>query len=292
MEQEIIYDIEYIRSLIRNNVEESIHLDFKAAGSLSKDDKKHREIAKDVSAFANSDGGIIIYGVTESDHKASDLSYIDGNTYNKEWLENVITSNIQKRINGIEIIPIRDGGDINKTIYVVKIPRSNNAPHMSAGNRYYRRFNFKSVPMDEFEVRDLFHRANMPKLEIAGKKVLRRFIEDDFVEYTFLSSVFNVSNTICSQYKLNWYIIGNIGSCSFLYDKITYTVMNDNKIKFSISEKETIYSEEAIDMSSFKITVAKGSHIDFENDTKIEIKLFYRGGEDEIQINLKKLIEE
>jgi phosphate/sulfate permease len=46
------YNIDDIISLIDNEAEESVHLDFKAAGSLSKDDRKKLEIAKDVSAFA------------------------------------------------------------------------------------------------------------------------------------------------------------------------------------------------------------------------------------------------
>lgn len=54
------YNIDDIIALIDNEAEESVHLDFKAAGALSKDDKKKAEIAKDVSAFANSDGGIIV----------------------------------------------------------------------------------------------------------------------------------------------------------------------------------------------------------------------------------------
>ena len=41
---------------------------------MSKDDKKKAEIAKDVSAFANSDGGIILYGIEEQEHKAHALS--------------------------------------------------------------------------------------------------------------------------------------------------------------------------------------------------------------------------
>ena len=47
-----IYTIKDIQYLIDNGVEESIHLDFKAAGALTKDDKKKNEIAKDVSAFS------------------------------------------------------------------------------------------------------------------------------------------------------------------------------------------------------------------------------------------------
>ena len=81
-----------------------------------KDDKKKNEIAKDVSAFANSDGGIIIYGISEIGHKADSYSFVDGDIFTKEWLEQIINSNIQKRINNIRIIPLRQDGNIKRTV--------------------------------------------------------------------------------------------------------------------------------------------------------------------------------
>ncbi|MDN3669776.1 ATP-binding protein [Echinicola jeungdonensis] len=101
------YKISDIQSLIDNEVEESIYLDFKASDALGKTDGKKKEISKDVASFANSDGGIIIYGIKEENHKANSFTYIDGNEFTKEWLERVINSSIQRRIDEIKIIPIR-----------------------------------------------------------------------------------------------------------------------------------------------------------------------------------------
>jgi len=58
--------ISEIERLIRDQVQENIHLDYKASKAISQ--KSRDEIAKDVSAFANSDGGVLIYGVEEKDH--------------------------------------------------------------------------------------------------------------------------------------------------------------------------------------------------------------------------------
>lgn len=55
-----------IEELIKAQVQESLNLDYKRSNSIS--NKSRAEIAKDVSAFANSDGGLIIYGVEEKDH--------------------------------------------------------------------------------------------------------------------------------------------------------------------------------------------------------------------------------
>src|SRR4051812_3819350 len=92
------YTIEDIESLIKNEVEESIYLDFKEARSLEKTDNKRKDISKDIASFANSDGGILIYGINEQNNKASSYSFIDGNEFTKEWLEQVINSTIQRHI--------------------------------------------------------------------------------------------------------------------------------------------------------------------------------------------------
>lgn len=44
------YTIEDIQSLIDNQVEKSIYLDFKSAGSLEKSDRKRMELSKDVAS--------------------------------------------------------------------------------------------------------------------------------------------------------------------------------------------------------------------------------------------------
>jgi predicted HTH transcriptional regulator len=56
---------------------------------------KKDEIAKDVSAFANSAGGTVVYGIAESAGKpsyAEALSPVDPKKYSQEWLEQVINT--------------------------------------------------------------------------------------------------------------------------------------------------------------------------------------------------------
>ncbi|MBQ3677449.1 MAG: ATP-binding protein, partial [Bacteroidales bacterium] len=158
------YSIQDIQKLIDNEIEESIHLEFKSAGALGKWDSKKTEMTKDVAAFANSDGGIIVYGLSECNHKASALSFVDGTIFTKEWIEQVLNSGIQQKINGLQIFPIRNNGNIEQSIYVVKIPKSFNTPHMSKDRKFYRRYNFEAVPMEEYEIRELYNRKSHSKL--------------------------------------------------------------------------------------------------------------------------------
>ena len=61
------YNKEYLLSLIENKVEESLNLEYKSAKALDRTAKATSEISKDVSAMANSHGGVIIYGISEND---------------------------------------------------------------------------------------------------------------------------------------------------------------------------------------------------------------------------------
>ena len=289
------YNIDDITALIDNEAEESVHLDFKAAGSLSKDDKKKTEIAKDVSAFANSDGGIIVYGIEEQEHKAHALSYIDGNTYTKEWLEQVIQDNIQRRIEGLEIFPIRDNGDITKSIYIVKIPRSSNTPHMSADKCYYKRNNFRSVKMEEYEVRDLFYREATPNLKIAGYILYDQERDEEVVKYHFEAQIWNDSNVISTVYKLNCYIVNFITfnkiSWEAFKEDINYTILDRSRLKISALGKHPLFPNESVDLLRFTIEIPKKNVNAFVNEATIELLLMFGNKTDKLSFSVKEHLE-
>jgi len=152
-----------IQELVDNDVPESQELDYKACDALQKTDGKKNEVSKDVSAFANAGGGTIIYGVVEKNHKPDKIDDgYDQDDISREWLENVITSRIHPKIDGVKINPIErtDG----KYIYLVYVPQSQTA-HQAHDQKYYKRHNFKSEPMWDYEIRDVMNRVRYPALE-------------------------------------------------------------------------------------------------------------------------------
>lgn len=150
-------NIDDLHALIENEVQESINLDYKDSRALNR--KKRHEIAKDVSAFANSDGGIIVYGMTEEQHLPTQIDGgVDHNTFTREWLEEVITSNINPTVDELIIKQIPLSSD--RSVYVVQVPKSYRAPHQEqSSKRYYKRYNFKSQPMENYEIQDIRHRS-------------------------------------------------------------------------------------------------------------------------------------
>ena len=159
-----------IQRYIDNQIEENLNLDYKSADSLGKSSGKKKEIGKDISAMANSDGGQIIYGISEFNekdkkHLPEKLDPIDRLEFSKEWLEQIINTNIFPRIQGILIQSVSISSGVNKVVYIVDIPKSDTA-HQASDFRYYKRYNFESIPMYDYEVRDIMNRRKSPKIDI------------------------------------------------------------------------------------------------------------------------------
>lgn len=298
------YTAEDLDSLITNEIEESVHLDYKSAKSLDKSDRKKTEIAKDVSAFANSDGGIIIYGINEENHKPKDLSFVDGHLFNKEWLENIIDGNIQQRISGIEIFPVRIDNLIEKTVYIVKIPSSMNAPHISSDKKFYRRFNFKSVPMEEYETRLLYNRSN--KAEIRYKtswcKALKNKCRDDinFIAREVSIHVENISQTLETNCKVDVYFTYNNEehvTLDYSYPQVSnidYKLMEINEHKTAIISSynsSPIFPKEEVNVLRFTVLMKEKDYKQFWNHGIMNVIVYSSNGTSKEQDEVSNLFQ-
>jgi Putative DNA-binding domain len=144
-----------------NKIPEDIHLEYKSGQAI--DFSKVSEMSKDVSAFANSDGGVLIYGVQEdkSTHLPVSIDGVDSKKYSHEWLENIIKSNITPIIPDYEIKSIKIKGKPNLVIYSILIPKSYRTPHQAKDKKYYKRYNFKSEAMENYEIDDIRNRKQI-----------------------------------------------------------------------------------------------------------------------------------
>ena len=155
-----------LASLIQNQTKESIGLDYKRSESLQNTDRKKAELSKDVSAFANSAGGALVYGIEEDGYIPTGFDGgCDPAVTTKEWIEQIVNSTIHPRIDGVLINQV-DLATVSpgKVAYVIEIPQSARGPHQAADKRYYKRFNFESVPMEDYEIKDVMRRVSSPVL--------------------------------------------------------------------------------------------------------------------------------
>lgn len=161
-----------IQALIDDKVQESLHLDYKEARAVGKSSKQKFDFAKDVSAFANSDGGTLIYGLKEKAHLPVLITGIDHSQFTREFFEQVIRTNISNFT--VVQIPI----DKKESIYSVTVEKSYGITHQCIQNKvFYKRHNFESIPMECYEIDDIRNRRQtIPSLvnvsaELSGSDV-------------------------------------------------------------------------------------------------------------------------
>lgn len=192
---------ERIQELIDKKIEEGSQLDYKSAAALNRSEtKKTDQITKDISAFANSAGGTVIYGLKEFDddarkHLPEKIDAVDGREYSREWLDQII-GQISPRISGLTITPVRVGPESWHTCYVVEVPQSNTA-HQARDLRYYRRYNFESVPMADHEIRDVMGRRSHPDLEF---KI--QILHTSNMTIKVMGRIWNRGSVLARHYKI------------------------------------------------------------------------------------------
>lgn len=184
--------LESIEQLISNQVQEHLNLEYKRADALRKG--KEDEITKDVSAMANSDGGVIIYGIKETGKEdeaklPEGMDPINHAEFSRERLDQII-NNIRPKIDGIIITPVLVNE--KQVIYVVDIPKSDTA-HQAKDYRYHKRTNFTTHRMEDYEIRDVMNRNKNPKF-----KVCFEIIETN-LKYTLNVKIKN-TGSVCAHY--------------------------------------------------------------------------------------------
>lgn len=239
---------------IDEQIEESLTLDYKSADAIGRSDGKKKEITKDVSAMANSSGGTIIYGVKEYDsldkqHIPEKIDTLDRTQFSKEWLEHVI-NNIRPRISSVIIHPVDVDTDPNAVVYVVEIPQSTTA-HQATDYRYYKRFNFESVPMEDYEIRDVMNRGVMPDVSVEFKyRTLRLDMEKH--EYALEIWVKNKGPQIINHFKLEFTFPKTVSSIRHVIqhkENIELTTDESNDYLIVYRSNQILFPKDKVDVN-------------------------------------------
>lgn len=161
-----------IKALQQNAIPESDLLDYKTG--LIDDDS----LIRHVTAFANTRGGFIVFGVEETGKGGPprDIPGIDSSEINKERMEQILLSNISPRLQvKIRKIP---HDTLGKSVLIIQIPDSSLKPHMNLRlKKYCKRYEFEAVEMEEREICDAYRRrfATYRQVDEYLKKVLSKF---------------------------------------------------------------------------------------------------------------------
>jgi len=153
--------IDDLQSLVDSQYSEQRNIDYKLKlpDDWNAKDAK-RKFLSDVCAFANSDGGFLLYGIKEENTIPTDLVGIPIAEIEAKHLQvmtGIINNGVQPRLFGYDFqqVPINE----NYCILIVKVEKSLNAPHMvsfSGLDRFYHRNAIGNEQMDVYQIRQAF----------------------------------------------------------------------------------------------------------------------------------------
>jgi predicted HTH transcriptional regulator len=147
-----------LQRLINDSASESNSIEYKDRLTLNTDPEK-KEILKDLSAFANSSGGDILFGVKAEKGIPKQLVGIDIDNKDSMTLriEDILRYGIQPRIPYVKIhfVPLQN----NRSVLIIRVPKSWLSPHrviFNKNNEFYLRLSAGSYPMDVDQLRTAF----------------------------------------------------------------------------------------------------------------------------------------
>lgn len=140
--------------LVTNRVAESRTIEYKEELPKRNDDGK-RDFLADVSAFANTVGGDLIYGIKESEGSAIEVTGLDIDDIDDTflWIQNIVRSGLDPKLARVIPHPIKLSN--NRTVIILRIPRSLAAPHMITfknTSKFYSRHSNGNHQMDVREI--------------------------------------------------------------------------------------------------------------------------------------------
>jgi hypothetical protein len=132
-------------------------VDYKRQLETSNDGK--RELLKDITAFANAEGGYLIVGVDESNGIPTTITGTPSNIGRQrldEWVSSLVSTNTDPKVSyESHAIPYQSG----KIILIIRVKPSPKKPHMvthDKRNTYFRRHQDIVLAATHQEVRDMF----------------------------------------------------------------------------------------------------------------------------------------
>lgn len=169
-----LYDlsIDDFISLINKRVPEGPNIEYKET-AYSGRSQDIREMLRDISALANSEGGYLIMGIKEDNRsRAIELTPITNPQEKKQAIHQACLDCIQDRIQGLEIQAFETGE--NQGLIVVHVPSSEYRPHMMIRDHstdLFKRYGTDKRPMLISEIRE----------QILSNPRFQRLIELDLI---------------------------------------------------------------------------------------------------------------
>lgn len=150
-----------LQALINNGVLERKTLEYKQSLPGNSDSDK-KEFLADVTSFANTSGGDLIFGIIEDSGTGIPTALQGLNITNtdeeKVRLDNLIRTGVQPRLPQVNIVPIPL--DNSKVVLIIRVQKSWISPHrvtLGGHDKFYSRNSSGKYPLDVGELRIAFN---------------------------------------------------------------------------------------------------------------------------------------
>jgi hypothetical protein len=146
--------IKDIETVVQNRIPESRTLDYKL-DVHPEGDAGNKEFLKDISAFANTAGGYLIYGVEEKKGIPAAIKGVEVDDFDKlrQRFDNLLRTGVDPPIRGVEFRQV-DFTE-SKKIIVVRVSKSVARPHVVKIKEHFRFYGRSSSGVHPLEVDDL-----------------------------------------------------------------------------------------------------------------------------------------
>jgi len=146
--------IDNINTIVHNKIPESRIIEYKLE-LHSETDAGNKEFLKDISAFANTVGGYLIYGIHEQKGIPVEIKGVEVADFDKIKLrfESLLRTGVDPPIRGLDFVPL-DFKDSKKVI-VVHVPKSISRPHVVKIKNHFRFYGRNSSGVHMLEIDDL-----------------------------------------------------------------------------------------------------------------------------------------
>ena len=119
----------HLIAAIAAKARETVDLDWKGAGSYPPNEKGKNEIAKDVSAMANSGGGVLVYGMAEDKQGCAHALEPVALDQSEQRIREVVASRVFP-LPEVSLFPVAvSGAQPGTGCHIIAIPPSSMAPH-------------------------------------------------------------------------------------------------------------------------------------------------------------------
>jgi hypothetical protein len=267
-----------IRRITDQKMREGNGVYFWPPSVIKKDDRTLLRLARDISAVANAEGGVIIIGIKSYRGRANSIEYIKIDI-NINWLIHEIQSRISRRIKDLTINSITE---TEGQVLIIKIPENNNSPHMCEDGKYYYWSGKKAVVMEETRVRYMYKATSSPELEFVGLYGTNGVpvLKDGAIERVSFYPKLIVQNRggqVEKDYKVELTIPAELHDTNFHPLQTNLVRHEGGDMVFSIPGRNPLFQDEISAPFELKLVVNAENFEVFEQ-SNLQIRIYYSKG--------------